>query len=150
MTYFCQGCSLHCPNCFNESLQDFNGGREFTREILEESMYMFNLFQNGYDGITLIGGECMDNLDFGIMVATEFKRRFPNKTIWIYSGYTYEEITSDKDKFELLKLCDVLVDGRFINKLKNLNLFFKGSENQRIVDIKKSLRKGKVVEYIIE
>jgi anaerobic ribonucleoside-triphosphate reductase activating protein len=139
ISYFCQGCSIHCEGCHNTSLQDFNGGREFTKEILDESLAVFDLFKNYYDGITLIGGECMDNLDFGIFVASEFKRRFPNKTIWIYSGYTFEEIIEDKNKIKLLKFCDVLIDGRFIKKLKDTTLRFRGSSNQDLVDIQQSL-----------
>ena len=145
ISFFCQGCSIHCEGCFNTSLQPFNGGNEFNDEILDNTLNVFDIYKNGYDGITLIGGEEFDNLDFGIMVASEFKRRFPDKTIWIYSGYTYEEIIEDKNKIELLKLCDILVDGRFMKELKDPTLKFKGSSNQRIIDVQKTLNKGSVV-----
>ena len=147
MSYFCQGCSIHCKNCFNKELQNFNGGKEFTEEILEDSFEVFDMFKNNYDGITLIGGECMDNIEFAHYIASEFKNRFPNKTIWIYSGYTYEEIISDENRLKLLKLCDVLVDGRFVEELKNPLLKFRGSSNQRLIDIKESLGKGEIISW---
>ena len=103
------------------------------------------MFKNNYDGITLIGGECMDNIEFAYYVASEFKKRFPNKTIWIYSGYTYEEIISNENRLRLLKLCDVLVDGRFVEELKNPLLKFRGSSNQRLIDIKESLKKSEII-----
>lgn len=147
ISFFCQGCSLHCKNCFNTELQDFKKGKPFTKEILEEALSVFNMYQKGYDGITLIGGECMDNLEFGITVASEFKRMFPDKNIWIYSGYTYTEIIQDPNKLKLLKLCDVLVDGRFMDELKDVKIPFRGSRNQRIIDIQKSLKSKEVIEY---
>ena len=147
MSYFCQGCSIHCQNCFNIELQDFKGGKEFTNRILEESLSVFELFKNNYNGITLIGGEIMDNVDFGLFVAREFKKRFSNKTIWIYSGYTFEEIIKSNALMLLLKLSDVLVDGKFIEELKDHTLIFRGSSNQRIIDVQKSLSEHKVVIY---
>lgn len=145
MSFFCQGCTIHCDKCFNKTLQSFEGGSEFTLDVLNNALDVFDMFKKGYDGITLIGGECMDNLDFGVLVATFFKNRFPDMDIWIYSGYTYEEILKDKDKLGLLELCDVLVDGRFVDKLKDHKLVFRGSSNQRIIDIQKSLLNREVV-----
>ena len=145
ISYFCQGCSIGCKECFNFKLRDFKGGELFTNKILEESLYVFKTFETAYDGITLIGGECMDNIEFGIKIAFEFKKRFKHKDIWIYSGYTYEEILSDKNKLELLKLCDILVDGQFIVGKKDLNLKYRGSSNQRVIDVQESLKQRQVV-----
>ena len=78
----------------------------------------------------------------------KFKENFPDRDIWIWSGFTWEEILEDENRFSLIKECDVLVDGKFVDSLKDLNLKWKGSSNQRVIDVKKSLEKNEVIEYI--
>lgn len=106
------------------------------------------MYENQYAGLSLLGGECFENIDVAHMVAKTFKEKFPHKTIWIYSGYAYEKIIKDSNKLELLKLCDVLVDGQFIEELKDVNLKFRGSSNQRIINIQESLKQNEVVLYM--
>jgi len=78
----------------------------------------------------------------------KFKENLPDRDIWIWSGFTWEEILEDENRFSLIKECDVLIDGKFVDSLKDLNLKWKGSSNQRVIDIKKSLEKNEVIEYI--
>lgn len=144
-SFFCQGCYFMCEDCFNPNTHDFNGGKEFTDEVLKELMSVVKIYEKYYSGLNLIGGECFDNLEVCLIVAKAFKKHFPHKTIWIWSGYTFEEITKHESKLELLKLCDILVDGRFVKKLYNPKLKHKGSENQRIIDVQESLNQNKVV-----
>lgn len=103
------------------------------------------------NGITLLGGEPLQQNPIDMINFLKDIRPIIdeyNKSIWIYSGYTYEEIILDKNKLEVIKLCDVLVDGRYEEKLKNLRLKFRGSSNQRVIDIKKSLEKNKIELYL--
>ena len=118
VSIFFQGCSFHCKNCFNKETWDFNGG----------------------------GGEPMHpkNIDNTTKLAKKFKETYPDKTIWAWSGYLFDNYVKDK---EVCKYLDVLVDGQFVDELRNPNLKWKGSSNQRVIDIKKSLRKKKIVLY---
>lgn len=140
---FVSGCTHNCKNCFNKEYQNFNYGKpwtdEETREIIED------LKDDNVSGLTLLGGEPMQNLQL-IDVLKDIKKEV-SKPIWIYSGYTFEEIKSNKERFELLKLCDVLVDGKFVEELKDLKLRFRGSSNQRIIDVKKTLDSGEIILY---
>lgn len=145
ISFFVQGCPHHCKGCFNQESWDFDRGIEFTKEVLDEILYVFQSFKDGYDGITLLGGEPFANLDLINLVIDEFKTKFPNKTIWVYSGWTYEELLQDKHKLETLSKCDVLVDGRFEIDKRDITLKFRGSSNQRIIDIQESLKQGKVI-----
>ena len=143
---FASGCRHMCPGCNNHLTHDFKYGVEFT---LDKQMKVINQVKNNplIEGITLSGGDCMYNVIDTMEFIKLFKSHCATKDIWIYTGYTYEQIISDNNKLELLKLCDVLVDGRFIEEQKDLTLKFKGSANQRIIDIKKSLQQNKVVLY---
>ena len=147
ISFFVQGCPHHCEGCFNQESWDFNGGIEFAQSVLDEIMYVFGSFKEGYDGITFLGGEPLANLNLVNLIIDEFKSKFPNKTIWIYSGWTYEEIIKDKKKLETLSKCNVLVDGKFMIDKKDITLKFRGSSNQRIINIKESLKQGKVIEF---
>lgn len=148
ISFFTQGCSHHCEGCFNKELGwDFNGGSEFTREKLEEIMFVFKSFQDGYDGLSLLGGEPFDNCIVSNMLVDAFRSEFKDtKTIWIYSGHTYEDILKDKNKINLLLKCDTLVDGKFIKELYNPNLKFRGSSNQRIINVQESIKQNKIIE----
>lgn len=130
-TIFVSGCNHQCKDCFNKELWDFNLGKPFTDELEKE---IFDVFDKDYiDGLTVLGGEPLDvkNRDGVAKLCKDFKQRFPNKNVWVWTGYVYENI---KD-IEALKYIDVLVDGRFIKELKSLGLKWKGSKNQRIIDL---------------
>ena len=137
---FTQGCHFHCKNCFNESTWDFNGGKEFTKEV---EYYSYRLVDRPHiDRETILGGEPLadENLETIDRLVANI-----NKKIWVYTGNTFETlISSDKYK-NILNNIDVLVDGRYVDELRDLNLKFRGSSNQRIIDVKKSLKAGAVV-----
>lgn len=144
VSLFVTGCTHRCPECFNEAYQDFNFGQEWTEETTAELIRY--LKRPEISGLTLLGGEPMQNLEL-----TEILREIKNqvqKSIWIYSGYTYEQILSNPARLALLSECDVLVDGLFVAALKDLRLRFRGSSNQRIIDIQSSLASGEVRIYL--
>ncbi|MDU6031355.1 anaerobic ribonucleoside-triphosphate reductase activating protein [Peptoniphilus sp.] len=143
-TIFVTGCTHKCPNCFNEEYQDFNFGNPWTRKETDEVIEDLKLDE--VKGLTVLGGEPFQNEVDLLQVLRDIKKEV-QKGIWIFSGYTYEEILKDKDKKKLLEECDVLVDGRFVEALKDLSLRFRGSSNQRIIDIKKSLEANEVVLF---
>ena len=137
-----QGCSHNCPFCQNPQTHDFNGGEEFDVEDIKEELK--NL--ENQDGITLSGGDPMFQIEPILEIAKYAKMIGLN--VWCYTGFTYEQVLNLGKKnpkyLELLKYLDVLVDGKFINELKNLNLLFRGSENQRLIDVPKTLKSGKI------
>ena len=143
-TIFVTGCTHKCPNCFNEEYQDFNFGNPWTRKETDEVIEDLKLDE--VKGLTVLGGEPFQNEVDLLQVLRDIKKEV-QKDIWIFSGYTYEEILKDEDKKKLLEECDVLVDGRFVEALKDLSLRFRGSSNQRIIDIKKSLEANEVVLF---
>ena len=143
-TIFVIGCTHKCPECFNQEYQDFSAGSLWTNKETKQVIEYLN--DDQVKGLTLLGGEPFQNTKDLTEIVKEIKKH-SNKDIWIYSGYTYEDILDDPDKKKLLDLCDVLVDGLFINKLKNLKLKFRGSSNQRIIDIKKSNKDSVVLYY---
>lgn len=139
---FVTGCSHHCKECWNKSIWDYEAGFEFTKQISDE---IINYIKNNkpIQGLSLLGGEPFDNLEL-IGFVTKFKKECPDKDIWVWSGYTYEELLKDKRKLELLSLCDILVDGKFNLELKDLTLKFRGSKNQRIINVKESIENNKI------
>lgn len=141
-TIFVTGCTHNCKECFNKEYQDFNFGDPWTDK--ETEMVKDYLNQPEVAGLTLLGGEPFQNMD-GLVPLLKEIRKSTDKDIWIFSGDTFEAIKADEKKFQLLKLCDVLVDGPFVNELKDLRLKFRGSSNQRIIKIKDSIEKNKVV-----
>lgn len=140
---FVTGCTRHCPNCFNVEYQDFNAGNEWTQK--ETDLLIKYLQDPNIEGLSILGGEPMQNAEGLVDIIHEVKKKV-NKTIWVWSGYLFEEIVKDPVKFKLLSECDILVDGPFVDALKDPALWFRGSSNQRVIDIKKSLEEGKVVE----
>ncbi len=151
VSLFVSGCTHHCRGCFNEDTWDFSYGEPFTRQTEEK---ILSLLEPDYiKGLSLLGGEPMEKCNQKALLPflKEVKRKYPQKDIWCYSGYTFEQISSGKAHFdetdEILSLLDVLVDGPFILEKKNITLKFRGSENQRIIDVKKSLKDGKAIEY---
>ncbi len=150
---FVSGCRHHCLNCFNEVAWDFNYGEEYTKDV--ENKIIESLAPDYIDGISILGGEPfeIENQKDLVILLQKIKNIYPKKTVWIYSGFTFEEIKNGSRASglyanELLSLCDVLVDGRFIEAQKNISLKFRGSENQRIIDVKKSLLNGNVELYM--
>lgn len=140
---FVTGCRRHCKGCFNPEYQDFNAGKiadwEFFKNLHE---YLAN---PNVSGLSILGGEPFERENFGEVLLLIGIAHTYDKSVWIYSGFTYEEILQDEDKRVLLQGCDVLVDGPFVEALKDPSLRFRGSSNQRIIDVKKSLKAGKVV-----
>jgi len=135
---YLSGCDIGCEGCHNKNLWDINSGRAM------EIDKVFEKITGNFTNITFIGGEPMMQAKPLALLAEKIKTN-TNKGIWIYSGHTYEEILHDKTYFNLLKFCDVLVDGKFDKSLSKNNLRFIGSTNQRIIDIKKSLEENNIV-----
>lgn len=143
-TLFVSGCTHHCPHCFNEPYQDFKYGKLWDEQA--ETLFMSYAKDPNVHGISILGGEPMQQDETLLKVLKRIKQE-TNQTIWLYSGYTYEVILQDTFKRALLEQCDVLVDGPFIEQLKNLNLNFRGSSNQRLIDVPASLKAHQVVLY---
>lgn len=142
-TVFVTGCSRHCVNCFNEEYQDFNAGSEWT--AAETERLISYLQDDTNSGLTLLGGEPMENADDLLKLVQAVRRAVPEKSIWVYSGFLYEEILAQPARKALLEACDVLVDGPFVDALKDPGLYFRGSSNQRVIDVAKSREAGKAV-----
>lgn len=141
---FTQGCSIHCENCFSKQTWDFNAGLEWTEK--EDELLFESLSKPHIKRFSILGGEPLDQAKDLLELLKKVKNKFPDKTIWIYSGRTFEDNIKDSDKKQCIELCDIMVDGPFIDELKDMNLHYRGSSNQRIIDIQKSLNKKKVIE----
>lgn len=150
VSLFVSGCRNRCKNCFQPETWDFNFGRLFNEESAAE---IFSALDNpSVRGLTILGGEPMEpeNQEELLPFLREFKARFPDKTLWLYTGNTYEELTGEhrthtEHTEQILSLVDILVDGRFIEEEKLLGLRFRGSKNQRIIDMTKTREQGKIV-----
>ena len=139
------GCDIHCRNCHNPQTWDFNSGIPFTDDTMQEILY--DLSKPYIKGLTLSGGHPLDphNAPKVLEIVKRVKMVFPNKDIWIYSGYEWENIIKDETLREILKYTDVLVDGAYIDELRDISLAFRGSSNQRIIDVQKTLDSNEVV-----
>ncbi len=155
VTLFVSGCRNCCENCFQPQTWDFMYGKPFTEET--ERM-IFNMVMPSYiSGLSILGGEPFEpeNQEELCGFLERFKTRFPEKNVWIYSGFTLEELRSGCCRGccgvteKLLSMIDVLVDGRFVEAKKDISLKFRGSSNQRIIDIPRTLREGKVISLDI-
>lgn len=147
---FLQGCSMnpHCKNCFNKSTWDFNGGYEWTDKETEQ---LFEILRKPYiTRVSILGGEALDQAKDLSQLLYKIRDEFPNLKIWIYSGRTLEENMKNQLKAECLSLCDVLVDGAYVDELRDLTLAFRGSSNQRIIDLKKTFESSNIVLYNLE
>ena len=148
VSLFVSGCTHRCPGCFNEVAWDFDYGEPFTQETVDTILAML---KPGYiRGLTLLGGEPFEPENQGAIVALlrQVKRAYPEKSIWAFSGYLFDrDILSGRlgDTSEYLSYLDVLVDGPFVMAKKNLSLRFRGSENQRLIDVPASLKTGEIV-----
>lgn len=144
VSIFVQGCTFNCKNCFNPETHDFNGGEEFTDDIIEK---VLSLCEKDYvEGLSILGGEPMHpkNLEGVTKLAKKFKQKFPNKNLWAWTGFLFDNYLKDK---EICKYLDVLVDGQYMEELHDPTLKWKGSSNQRVIDVQKSLKEGKVVLF---
>ncbi|MDV2931564.1 anaerobic ribonucleoside-triphosphate reductase activating protein [Enterococcus faecalis] len=142
---YVSGCLFACKGCFNKAVQNFNYGTPFTESLMNQIIE--DLSHDYVQGLTLLGGEPFLNTDVCLSVVKRVRETFGSaKDIWSWSGYTFEELLLETpDKLELLHSIDILVDGRFELAKRNLNLQFRGSSNQRIIDVPKSLAAGKAV-----
>ena len=134
VSLFVQGCSFNCPGCFNTIARDFTGGKEFTDEIAEQ---ILKLAEPDYiTGLSILGGEPLhpQNRDAVLELVKQFKMRHPTKSVWLWTGYLWEDV---RDVL-LVSSVDVVVDGRFMEDLKDLRLRYSGSTNQRVIDVKAS------------
>lgn len=135
---FVSGCPFHCEGCFNPETWDYGYGKEFTQKTL---ISLIEATDKPYiNRISILGGEPLApvNLETVSLIIESLKKRFPEKRIWIYSGYTYESL--NKNQLRVISKADILVDGQFIKEKKNLNLKFRGSSNQRIIDIQQTIK----------
>lgn len=150
---FVSGCSHHCPGCFNEIAWDFNYGKPFTQDTIDSIIE--SLKPDYIQGLTLLGGEPFEysNQKGLLPLVRQVRKVLPQKDIWCFTGFLFDKDIIEnmckrwKETNELLSYIDVLVDGRFIEELKNLNLKFKGSENQRTILVNESLKSGNVILY---
>ncbi len=153
VSLFVSGCTHHCKNCFNAETWDFNYGKPFTEET--EDLLIEYLLHDYIDGLTVLGGEPFEpsNQSALLPFLKRVRQSLPNKTIWCYTGYLFDEELLNESRArceytdEMLSLIDVLVDGEFVQDLYDISLSFRGSSNQRIIDIPKSLETGSIVNY---
>lgn len=143
---FFSGCNHHCKGCHNPESHDFNTGKSFGSD-LQEQIAEYVRETPFVSGVTLSGGDPMYSADSIIPFLKELKSLTPTSTVWVYSGFTYEEIVEDPSMRELLVMCDVLVDGPFVLDQRDITLSYRGSRNQRIIDIQESQKAGKIVLY---
>ena len=152
VSLFVSGCRHACKGCFNEIAWDFDFGKPYDEET--ENAILRELAPDYVEGLTLLGGEPFEpeNRPELLGLLRRVRRELPGKSVWIYSGFTFEELTGKvpssgggEDTSEILSLTDVLVDGRFVFALKDITLRFRGSSNQRIIDVPRSLESGEVV-----
>ena len=169
---FVQGCHFHCYSCFNQETWNFNGGKEWTEDIKNKFM---KLIDHPYiTRVSFLGGEPLadENVKTVFKIIEEIRSEYSNKKIWLYTGYTFDNVLQELNKYteipdhltyclepipvdaiydilrwKAVKLCDVLVDGQFIDSQKDMNLRFKGSSNQRVINVQESLKQNKVVLY---
>lgn len=144
VSVFMQGCTFNCKNCFNPETHDFKGGKELTDEIIDK---IIDLCGKDYVvGLSILGGEPMHpkNIEGTTKLAKAFKEKYPNKTIWSWTGFLFDRDLKDK---EVLKYIDVLVDGQYKDELHDFRLKWCGSSNQRVIDVQKSLKKNEIVLF---
>lgn len=165
VSLFVQGCDRHCFNCFNSDTWDFNGGKEWTEETKNKFIKFIN--RPYINRISVLGGEPLaeQNLDEVLSLIKEIRISFPEKTIWLYTGFEWNSLMSKicqptfpDEKFEhdrnihmkrqkIISNVDVLVDGEYIDEQKDLTLKWRGSKNQRVIDVKQSLAQNKIILY---
>lgn len=167
---FVQGCHFHCPNCFNPETWDFNGGKEWTEEVKNKFLELAN--RPYIKRISILGGEPLaeENIDCVLDLVNRIRLSSPQKSIWLYTGYkvisvdseygsiifdrdnediikqfTYKSVINHNKRINIASMCDVIVDGRYVDSQRNISLSYRGSQNQRLIDVKQSLQKGEIV-----
>ena len=161
VSLFVQGCPFHCKNCFNSDTWDFNGGKEWTEETKNKFMELIN--RPYIKRVSFLGGECLadQNLDEVLKLVKQIRISYPEKTIWLYTGYNFDLLKSQYDEYkytpfaanadewltrwEIISNVDVLVDGEYIDEQKDFTLAYRGSRNQHVIDVKQSLDQNKMV-----
>ena len=140
VSIFMQGCAFNCPKCFNQETHDFAGGKEFTQNTINKVLELCD--NPNIEGLSILGGEPMhpNNIEGTKELAKAFKEKYPEKNVWVWSGYTFEKDLKDK---EALKYVDVLVDGQYVDALHNPTLEWRGSSNQRVINVPESLKENK-------
>ena len=150
VSLFVSGCTHHCPGCFNAEAWDFDYGKPFDTAVMDELLTL--LAPDYVKGLSLLGGEPFEPQNQAALVELlrKVREKYPKKTVWCYSGYTLEQLRGEsraRCEFtdEMLSMIDVLVDGRFVMEKKNIRLRFRGSENQRLIDLNKTRETGEIV-----
>ena len=141
VSIFMQGCTFKCKNCFNPETHDFEGGQEFNDETINKVLELCN--HDYIKGLSILGGEPMHpkNIEGSLKLAKAFKEKFKDKDIWSWTGFKFENIKENED----LKYIDVLIDGQYVDELHDPTLKWRGSSNQRVIDVKETLKTGNVV-----
>lgn len=142
---FTSGCEHHCIGCFNAATWNFNYGIPYTQQFEDQVIRDLNIDYVAISGLSILGGEPFQNVEGLLTLVKRIQNECVNKDIWIWSGYTFEELIADDSRLELLTYCDVLIDGKFILEQRNLKLDWRGSENQRVIDVQKSLLQGQAI-----
>lgn len=166
VSLFVQGCPFHCKNCFNSDTWDFNGGKEWTEETKNKFMKLIN--RPYIKRVSFLGGECLaeQNLDEVLKLVQEIRISYPDKSIWLYTGFEWDDIMCSfaglqadhivldeknteiwEKRRKIISLCDVLVDGKYIDEQKDLTLKWCGSKNQHVINVKQSLTQNKIILY---
>ena len=145
VSIFMQGCTFKCKNCFNPETHDFKGGTEFTDETTDKVLSLAE--PDHIKGLSVLGGEPMHpvNIDGTMRLAKAFKEKYPNKSVWVWSGFLYDDII-ERNK-EISNYIDVLVDGQYDDSLHDPTLKWRGSSNQRVIDIEKTKKNGKITLF---
>ena len=142
VSIFMQGCTFNCKNCFNKETHDFEGGEQFTEDTINTVLKLCD--NKTIKGLSILGGEPLHpkNIEGTTKLAKEFKEKFPNKNLWMWTGFSFENDLKDK---EVLNYVDVLVDGQYNDDLHDPKLKWKGSSNQRVIDVKETLKEGEII-----
>lgn len=149
VSLFVSGCSHGCKGCFNKETWNPKYGEAFTEKQEQEIMQYFHKYPMLLRGLSLLGGDPTyhGNLETLNSFVEKFRKEFPEKDVWLWTGYTWEEILKRKELLELIQKCDVIVEGKFEEEQKDLSLQWRGSKNQRVIDVQKSLSEKRIVEY---
>ena len=141
VSIFVQGCTFNCPGCFNTVARDFDGGKEFTDQTMDLLIELVK--PDHISGISILGGEPLHprNRSAVLALVRKFKEVYPEKTIWLWTGYLIEDVFEDLVDTEI----DVIVDGRFVEDLKDMRLRYRGSSNQRVIDLKETIKTGDLI-----
>lgn len=143
VSIFLQGCTFNCKNCFNPETHDFNKGKEFTYDTIDKLLELSN--KDYINGLSILGGEPLHEFNIlgTIRLAKTYREKYPNKTIWVWTGFLFENIINK----QIFNYIDVLVDGQFEEEHKDIRLKYCGSTNQRVIDVKQSVSQNKIVLY---